>query len=112
MSSSSTNKPFSLSWESYTREQACGASNYQELQKEKPVSIPVVPTQSSTEAANQMILDLEKRGEEFVKTANIMNKNIDNAGQLLMNHMQQGADDFKAKTGRNMTYAEMRAAWG
>jgi hypothetical protein len=109
MSSNPTVKIVPLSWESYTREQACGARDYPEP-KEKPISKPVGTT--GTNGINEMILDLEKRGEEFVKTANIMNKEVDDAGKMLMNHMKDGADEFKAKTGRNMTYSEMRAAWG
>ena len=30
----------------------------------------------------------------------------------LVNIMSQGADEFKAKTGRNMTYSEMREMYG
>ena len=30
----------------------------------------------------------------------------------LVNIMSQGADEFKAKTGRNMTYSEMRQMYG
>jgi hypothetical protein len=31
---------------------------------------------------------------------------------ILINRMQQGADMFKEKTGRNMTYSEMRQMYG
>jgi hypothetical protein len=119
-----SNTPFKLgprSWESYTREQACGARDYPEpiiKSVNKPVGstgpVQSGPVQSDSKEDNsvQMILDLEKRGEEFVKSTNIMNKSIDTAGQMLMNHMKEGADKFKEETGREMTYAEMRAAWG
>lgn len=33
-------------------------------------------------------------------------------GNLLLNIMQTGADEFKEKTGRNMTYSEMRQMFG
>jgi hypothetical protein len=33
-------------------------------------------------------------------------------GDALINIMQSGSDEFEEKTGRKMTYAEMRAAWG
>ena len=33
-------------------------------------------------------------------------------GNLLLNIMQTGADEFKEKTGRNMTYSEMREMFG
>ena len=32
--------------------------------------------------------------------------------ESLIGVMQSGADEFKAKTGRNMTYAEMRSMYG
>lgn len=32
--------------------------------------------------------------------------------ESLIGVMQNGADEFKAKTGRNMTYAEMRSLYG
>jgi hypothetical protein len=33
-------------------------------------------------------------------------------GNLLLNIMQTGANEFKEKTGRNMTYSEMRQMFG
>jgi len=33
-------------------------------------------------------------------------------GDTLISIMSQGADEFKAKTGRNMTYSEMRQMYG
>jgi hypothetical protein len=33
-------------------------------------------------------------------------------GNLLINIMKTGADEFKEKTGRNMTYSEMRYMFG
>ena len=33
-------------------------------------------------------------------------------GNLLLNIMQTGANDFKEKTGRNMTYLELREMFG
>ena len=33
-------------------------------------------------------------------------------GDTLVNIMSEGADEFKAKTGRNMTYSEMRQMYG
>ena len=49
-----------------------------------------------------------------------LNKNINSLtdygkpeiGNLLINIMQTGADEFKEKTGRNMTYSEMRYMFG
>ena len=33
-------------------------------------------------------------------------------GNLLLNIMKTGSDEFKEKTGRNMTYSEMRQMFG
>jgi hypothetical protein len=49
-----------------------------------------------------------------------LNKNINSLtdygkpeiGNLLINIMKSGADEFKEKTGRNMTYSEMRYMFG
>jgi hypothetical protein len=49
-----------------------------------------------------------------------LNKNINSfqdygkpdIGNLLINIMKSGADEFKEKTGRNMTYSEMRYMFG
>ena len=50
---------------------------------------------------------LNKLGETVPSNASI--KVI---GEAMFSIMQSGADEFKEKTGRNMTYGEMRAAWG
>jgi hypothetical protein len=49
-----------------------------------------------------------------------LNKNINSLsdygkpeiGELILNIMQTGANDFKEKTGRNMSYFEMREMFG
>lgn len=38
--------------------------------------------------------------------------NTDEAVGFLRNIMQKGGDEFKEKTGRNMTYSEMRSMYG
>jgi len=40
------------------------------------------------------------------------NKNIDSSITEIQNIMLSGANEFKEKVGRNMTYAEMRAMYG
>lgn len=52
-----------------------------------------------------VIKDLEKRGYD-IATNKQSNMND------MMNHMREGMKEFKEKTGKPMTYAEMRAAWG
>ena len=62
---------------------------------------------------NRLIKKLEKEGME--KTALFNSKEIDDPNiriQELTRIMSSGDKEFKEKTGRNMTYAEMRAAYG
>jgi ribosomal protein L13E len=62
---------------------------------------------------NKLIKKLEKEGME--KTALLNSKEIDDPNRMiqeLTRIMTSGDKEFKEKTGRNMTYAEMRAAYG
>jgi hypothetical protein len=58
----------------------------------------------------ELLKKIEKEGEEKVyelwKTPEKITE------PALKDIMQKGADEFKQKMGRNMTYAEMRAAFG
>lgn len=69
------------------------------------------PIQPNT---NELIKKLEKEGME--KTSELLNrKNIEDPGLMadqLVKIMSEGANEFKQNTGRNMTYSEMRAAYG
>lgn len=51
--------------------------------------------------------DTEKRLEEAKKK-----EHSQPVGEVLVSIMQKGADEFKEKTGRNMTYSEMRQMYG
>jgi hypothetical protein len=59
---------------------------------------------------NSIMKKIESETEQKIQQAPL--------GHLLSNPesligvMQSGADEFKAKTGRNMTYAEMRSMYG
>uniref|UniRef100_A0A6C0DFP3 Uncharacterized protein n=1 Tax=viral metagenome TaxID=1070528 RepID=A0A6C0DFP3_9ZZZZ len=62
---------------------------------------------------NKLIKKLEKEGME--KTAELNNKEIDDPNKMineLTKIMTDGDKEFKEKTGRHMTYAEMRATYG
>jgi hypothetical protein len=62
---------------------------------------------------NNLIKKLEKEGME--KTALLNSKEIDDPDKMideLTKIMTSGANEFKEKTGRHMTYAEMRATYG
>jgi hypothetical protein len=62
-----------------------------------------------------LIKNLEQDGYDKLKNLGETlpsNATTESIGNALVNIMQSGADEFKKKTGRNMTYSEMRAAWG
>jgi hypothetical protein len=63
-------------------------------------------TQKIEADAEKKVIDLNKTIKSFddFKKPEI--------GNLLLNIMQTGADEFKEKTGRNMTYSEMRYMFG
>jgi len=70
-------------------------------------------TQDQPIDVNKLIKKLEKEGME--KTAELNSKEIDDPNKMiqeLTKIMTDGDKEFKEKTGRNMTYAEMRAAYG
>ena len=76
------------------------------------------PTTDATLTTDQLILDnelscLKTEIEEAVNPKTIQESIylLSNPEQLL-SRMQEGADLFKEKTGRNMTYAEMREMYG
>ena len=55
----------------------------------------------------KVMKDIEKKTEEYVKT-NMKSLTPDS----LVSIMSKGSDEFKEKTGRNMTYSEMREMFG
>lgn len=98
-----TVKPFARSWESYTREQAEGRPEITETTLTSIASLEKLPEKSV-----DVIRDLEARQLPVIKEALQSSKPTD----TLMSFMKNGTDEFKERTGRTMTYAEMRAAWG
>jgi hypothetical protein len=57
-----------------------------------------------------VIKDLES--QQYIVIQKAMNSTPDKAVNTLLNFMSDGAKDFENKTGRKMTYAEIRSAWG
>uniref|UniRef100_A0A6C0ARA8 Uncharacterized protein n=1 Tax=viral metagenome TaxID=1070528 RepID=A0A6C0ARA8_9ZZZZ len=47
-----------------------------------------------------------------ITTISIENKNLDNTIEKLKNIMAEGAAEFEKKAGRQMSYSEMRQAFG
>lgn len=63
-------------------------------------------------ALNTLKKKLEAEGEK--KVVELLKKPIDanTVGKTLVNIMKDGATEFREKTGRNMTYSEMREMYG
>ena len=64
-------------------------------------------TAFTTPTLDKIMKDIETNTEKQIKEAN-----TEPALEVLVNIMQKGADEFKEKTGRNMTYSEMRQMYG
>ena len=95
-------------------------------------TLPEVETQSQSTIplsrdahVDTIMRDIEKKTEQKlqnilapVATASTMEKmefigsQCHDLGDKLIGIMSAGADEFKAKTGRNMTYSEMRSMYG
>ena len=62
----------------------------------------------------------EKKIVDAYKTGKLVNpitakpnsKKMEEMNDISQSIMQNGAKEFQEKTGRNMSYGEMRAAWG
>ena len=98
------------SWESYTREQALGDPQIAESKNDKLSSITSL--EKIPENPEDVIRDLENRQYPVVKQTLQSNVSISDSTNNLMNFMKDGADEFKERTGRRMTYGDMRASWG
>ena len=96
--SATTIKPFSQLSESYSREESKTEQHFTYIG-----SLEKLP-----EKPDDVIRDLEERQLPVIKEA----LQSSDPADTLMSFMKNGADEFKERTGRNMTYAEMRAAWG
>jgi hypothetical protein len=106
-----TIKPFTRSWESYIGEQQLGRPEIMEKKPEQKI-LSISSLEQLPESSEDVIRDLEQRQYPVVKEALQSTDSINNTADKLMGFMTSGADEFKQRTGRNMTYAEMRAAWG
>jgi hypothetical protein len=75
---------------------------------------------TKTNEKNKLNEIKEKIEADAEKQVIQLNKNINSfqdyvkpeIGNLLINIMKTGEDEFKEKTGRNMTYSEMREMFG
>ena len=64
------------------------------------------------ETLTEIMEKIECVGTQKVKELNPNNNDNIDLGSKLCNIMQEGANEFIAKTGRNMTYSEMRSMYG
>jgi hypothetical protein len=67
------------------------------------------------ENSEDVIQDLEAQGFNKVKqifSHSNGNMDLEKVQHTIIDVISSGADDFKQRTGRPMTYAEMRAAYG
>ena len=106
-----TIKPFTRSWESYIGEQELGRPDVMEKKPEQKFT-SIASLEKLPESSEYVIRDLEERQLPVVKEALQSSASINDTTNTLMNFMKNGADEFKERTGRTMTYAEMRSAWG
>jgi hypothetical protein len=66
-------------------------------------------------STNELLDKLEKDGYDKLSNINKslpINPSNKDVAESLMNIIQNGANEFREKTGRNMSYAEMRQAYG
>lgn len=61
---------------------------------------------------NALKKKLEVEGEAKARTLMSSKKESSNIGKSVVQIIQEGAEEFKQKTGRNMTYSEMREMYG
>ena len=61
---------------------------------------------------HQIMAEIETKTEKKVEKERFDKNSTKPAGDTLIGIMNEGADEFKEKTGRNMTYSEMRQMFG
>ena len=64
------------------------------------------------EDIDEVIRELEDKGIQKAVEALKSTESVDKVQESLLNFMKNGSEEFKERTGRQMSYSEMRAAWG
>jgi len=72
----------------------------------------IVSLEQMPEDAFTVLQELEKRGEAEAIKALQSSAPTDTIADSLIGFIQSGAKEFEQRTGRHMSYAEMRAAYG
>ena len=80
-----------------------------------PECLPEVLPEVLKESLQDVMKDLEQKVNpksvaEGINILTTIEKTNDQS--ILLNPMQDGANEFKKRVGRNMTYSEMREMWG
>ena len=76
-------------------------------------NIKIIGTEEVKEIKIKIETDAEKKVLQLnSKISSLNDYGKEDVGNLLLNIIQTGANDFKEKTGRDMTYAEMREMFG
>ena len=65
---------------------------------------------SASESTTDILQKIEKDAEKQIEL--LAEQDIPICEEICKNIMQRGADEFRQQTGRNMTYSEMRRAFG
>ena len=96
--------------ESNTREQAITVDR-----KDKKESISSNTSKDTIEIIediDEVIRELEDKGVQKAVESLKSSESLDKVQESLLNFMKNGSEEFKERTGRQMSYSEMRAAWG
>jgi hypothetical protein len=72
----------------------------------------IVSLEQMPEDAFTVLQELEMRGEAEAMKALQSSAPAANIADTLIEFMKSGADEYEKRTGRQMSYAEMRAAYG
>ena len=93
------------------------------MESNSNIKVNLKQNNDNTQTAEQVLREIEAKTEKQIvdayKSGKLVNpiKNKDPIKQSEMectaqSIMQNGAKEFQEKVGRNMSYSEMRAAWG
>ena len=88
--------------------------------KKNNVNTNATTTSTIEHILREIEVKTEKKIVDAYKTGKLVNpitskpnsKKMEEMNDITQNIMQNGAKEFEEKTGRNMSYGEMRAAWG
>ena len=90
----------------------CGFSRIDPIVPDEDI-INTTAMETAAMDENSVIDELEQKGyQQLDHVLQQPHQNMDDLGKSLISIIQNGANEFQEKTGRPMTYLEMRAAYG